>query len=174
MKKEIAKRSKELERGNDLFTADGDLEEGRRTALKEFEKSRNLAAHHSQMKYECHLKAKDAVLKGNGAIACYYADIAKLHSTKIELFNQMAAICIIDVHKYSHNNPDILDLHFLFIPEALECLDIFLDCHINNLRNRSHNSKEVYIITGRGRHSVGGVANIKSKVQNRLMDRKLR
>lgn len=143
-------------------------------ALEKFEESRNLAAHHSQLKYECHLKAKDAVVKGNGAIASYYADIAKLHSTKIELFNQMAANCIINVHKYTHNNPDILDLHYLFIPEALECLDIFLDCHINDLRNTSHNAKNVFVITGRGRHSIGGVANIKNKVQGRLMERNLR
>ncbi|GBP11270.1 NEDD4-binding protein 2 [Eumeta japonica] len=130
-----------------------------------FEESRNLAAHHCQLKAECYQKAKEAIWSGNGGAAIYYSQIANLHIKKIDVYNHRAANCIMDVHKSTQNNPDLLDLHYLYLIEALGCLDLFLDRHITGLRVTSRNYKHVFIITGRGKHSAGGVSTIKNKVK---------
>lgn len=149
-------------------------EDAKRLALREFEESRNLAAHHCQLKAECYQKAKEAIQSGNSGAAIYYSQIANLHKKKIDMYNHRAANCIMDVHKYTQNNPDLLDLHYLHLIEALGCLDLFLDRHITGLRSASRNYKHVFIITGRGKHSAGGVSTIKNKVKARLKERSLR
>lgn len=149
-------------------------DEAKRLALREFEESRNLAAHHCQLKAECYQKAKEAIQSGNSGAAIYYSQIANLHKKKIDMYNHRAASCIMDVHKYTQNNPDLLDLHYLHLIEALGCLDLFLDRHITGLRVASRNYKHVFIITGRGKHSAGGVSTIKNKVKARLKERCLR
>uniref|UniRef100_A0A1A9WE34 Smr domain-containing protein n=1 Tax=Glossina brevipalpis TaxID=37001 RepID=A0A1A9WE34_9MUSC len=142
--------------------------------LRKFEETRNLADHHRQLKNECYKKAQEAIVRGQGAVAPYYSQIAELHKKKIDMYNQVAANCIMEVHKYNQNNQDLLDLHYLYVAEALECLDIFLDRHITELRSSSDSSKNVFIITGRGLHSAGGVSTIKSKVKARLQERNLK
>ncbi|XP_065359324.1 NEDD4-binding protein 2 [Calliphora vicina] len=149
-------------------------DEAKRLALREFEESRNLAAHHCQLKAECYQKAKEAIQSGNSGAAIYYSQIANLHKKKIDMYNHRAANCIMDAHKYTQNNPDLLDLHYLHLIEALGCLDLFLDRHITGLRVASRNYKHVFIITGRGKHSAGGVSTIKNKVKARLKERCLR
>ncbi|XP_017049198.1 uncharacterized protein LOC108093584 [Drosophila ficusphila] len=149
-------------------------EEAKCAALRDFEETRNMAAHHSQLKAECYLKAKEAVQRGNGSVALYYSEIAKLHKQKIDVFNQRAANCIMEVHRHTQNNPDLLDLHYLHAIEAISCLDLFLDRHITVLRNSTRVYKHVFIITGRGLHSANGVSTIKIKVKSRLGERRLR
>ncbi|XP_039964438.1 NEDD4-binding protein 2 [Bactrocera tryoni] len=149
-------------------------EEAKRMALHDFEEMRNLAAHHSQLKAECYQKAKEAMQKGYSAVAVYYSQIANLHKMKLDMYNHRAANCIMDVHKYTQNNPELLDLHYLHVLEAIGCLDIFLDRHITGLRAISRNYKHIFIITGRGLHSTGGVSTIKNRVKIRLKERNLR
>ncbi|KAH8294055.1 hypothetical protein KR054_007843, partial [Drosophila jambulina] len=149
-------------------------EEAKCAALRDFEETRNLAAHHSQLKAECYLKAKQAVQRGNGNVALYYSEIANLHKQKIDAFNQRAANCIMEVHRHTQNNPDLLDLHYLHTVEAISCLDLFLDRHITVLRNCTRVYKHVFIITGRGLHSANGVSTIKNRVKSRLGERRLR
>lgn len=149
-------------------------EEAKCAALRDFEETRNLAAHHSQLKAECYLKAKQAVQRGNGSVALYYSEIAKLHKQKIDVFNQRAANCIMEVHRHTQNNPDLLDLHYLHAVEAVSCLDLFIDRHITVLRNCTRVYKHVFIITGRGLHSANGVSTIKNRVKARLGERRLR
>uniref|UniRef100_T1P902 Smr domain-containing protein n=1 Tax=Musca domestica TaxID=7370 RepID=T1P902_MUSDO len=149
-------------------------EAAKRLALKEFEEARNLAAHHCQLRAECYQKAKEAIQAGNGGAGLYYSQIANLHKQKIDMYNHRAANCIMNVHKYTQNNPDHLDLHYFHLLEAMACLDLFLDRHITSLRLASRNYKFVFIITGRGKHSAGGVSVIKSKVKARLEERCLK
>lgn len=149
-------------------------EEAKRLVLHDFEETRNFAAHHSQLKAECYLKAKEALQKGDNYVAVYYSQIANLHKKKIDMYNHRAANCIMEVHKYTQNNPDLLDLHYLHVLEATGCLDLFLDRHITNLRSLTKTYKHVFIITGRGLHSAGGVSTIKNKVKSRLKERSLR
>lgn len=162
------------ENDNNINGSSWSPEDAKRLALKEFEEARNLAAHHCQLRAECYQKAKEAVQAGNGGAGIYYSQIANLHKQKIDMYNHRAANCIMNVHKYTQNNPDHLDLHYLHLLEAMGCLDLFLDRHITSLRIASRNYKYVFIITGRGKHSAGGVAIVKAKVKARLEERSLK
>jgi hypothetical protein len=42
------------------------------------------------------------------------------------MYNHKAANCIMEVHNFTQNNPDMLDLHYLHLAEAIQCLDLFL------------------------------------------------
>lgn len=148
-------------------------EDVQRQALKIFEENRNMASHHSQMRAECFQKAKEAHQRSNPGVALYYSQIATLHKSKSEEFNHKAANSIMEVHDIRQNNPDYIDLHYLHTVEAAQCLDIFLDRHISKLRNSTRSYKYVFIITGRGLHSAGGVSTIKVKVKQRLKERRL-
>ena len=44
----------------------------------------------------------------------------------------------------------MLDLHYLHADEAIECLDIYLDRNISELKDAKRGFKYVFIITGRG------------------------
>lgn len=149
-------------------------DEAKRLALQDFEEYRNSAMHHHQLKMECYTKAQNAKQRGENQVALYYVQVANLHKIKVDMCNQKAANCIMEVHHYTQNNPDILDLHYLRVAEAIECLDIFLDKHINKLKLSSRNCKDLHVITGRGLHSAGGIPTIKHKVKGCLKDRNLK
>lgn len=150
-----------------------DIEEAKRVALKVFEENRNLAMHHSHLKAECYNKARDAFQRKQPGVAYYYINVANLHNTKIDTFNNNAANAIVEVHSYTQQNPDMLDLHYLHGDEAIECLDIYLDKHIKQLKDAVRGFKYVFIITGRGLHSTGGFSTIKHRVKCRLKQRSL-
>lgn len=147
--------------------------ESKRVALRDFEDSRNKAMHHTQLKAECYTKAKDAIQKGDTSVAVYYSQIANLHKNKIDMYNNQAANCIMEVHNLTNNNPDMLDLHYLHVVEAIQCLDIFIDKHIDRLRVLQQSHKHILVITGRGLHSAGGFSTIKQRTKFRLRERSL-
>lgn len=150
-----------------------DMEEAKRAALEDFEVNRNMAMHHSHLKAECYTKAKEAFQRRQQAVAHYYSNVANLHNTKIDWYNNKAANAIVEVHSYTQQNPDMLDLHYLHAGEAIECLDIFLDKHLKELKDLMKGYKYVFIITGRGLHSTGGFSTIKHRVKNRFRERNL-
>ena len=129
--------------------------------------------HHTQLKGECYTKAKDAIQRGNSGVALYYSQIANLHKNKIDIFNHKAANYMMEVHNLTQNNPDMLDLHYLHVAEAIECLDLFLDKHISKLKVLPQTYKYIFVITGRGLHSSGGFSTIKQKAKARLRERHL-
>lgn len=161
----MAKRNPEINRK--------DMEEAKKAALREFEENRNLSMHHAHLKAECFLKAREAIQRRQHAVAFYYSNIANLHNSKIDMYNNRAANAIIEVHSYNQQNREMLDLHYLHANEAIECLDLFLDTHIAELRSLKKGFKFVFVITGRGLHSAGGFSTIKHRVKNRFRDRKL-
>lgn len=58
-----------------------------------------------------------------------------------------------------------LDLHGLKVKEALDLISQIFSGHLNELsRKRPH----LFVITGRGIHSAGGVAKIKPCIENFL------
>lgn len=167
-------RSRSSSSNRSLETKKLSADEAKRLALKDFEDCRNSAQHHTQLKAECYAKAQTAMQRGDTQVALYYSQVAKLHKNKVDMYNQKAANCIMEVHNLTQNNPDIIDLHYLHVPEALECLDIFLDKHVNKLKMSPQNSRYLHIITGRGLHSAGGIPTVKHNVKNRLRDRNLK
>lgn len=150
-----------------------DIEEAKRAALHDFEENRNMAMHHSHLKAECYLKAREAFQRRQHCVALYYSNVANLHNSKIDTYNNKAANAIVEVHSYSQQNQDMLDLHYLHAAEAVECLDIFLDKHIKQLKELGKGFKYVFIITGRGLHSTNGISTIKQRVKGRFRERNL-
>ncbi|XP_058826150.1 uncharacterized protein LOC131686049 [Topomyia yanbarensis] len=142
--------------------------------LRTAEECRNLAQHHQELKNECHEKARNAIQRGMAGVAEYYAQIARLHRTKIDMFNSKASNAIMEVHKLTLNNVDVLDLHYLHSEEALRCLEIFLAEQAGRLKHRQQQYKELFIITGRGLHSADGIPIIKHRVKAMLRDLGLR
>ncbi|XP_055695999.1 uncharacterized protein LOC129797449 [Lutzomyia longipalpis] len=145
----------------------------RHIILEDFEENRNKASYHTQLKTECYQKAQDAIRKNMPGVAGYYTQVANLHKKKIEEFNHQAANCIVEAHNLKQNS-DMLDLHYLHVPEALVSLDLFLDRQINQLRTQKKPYKFVFVITGRGLHSIRGVATIKNNAKQRLAQRRLK
>lgn len=149
------------------------VEDAKRAALRDFEENRNLAMHHSHLKAECYNKAREAFQRKQTGVAYYYTTVANLHNTKIDTYNHKAANAIVEVHSYTQQDPNMLDLHYLHAVEAVECLDIYLDRHIKEIKEAKRGFKYVFIITGRGLHSTGGFSTIKHRVKCRLKERKL-
>jgi DNA-nicking Smr family endonuclease len=77
------------------------------------------------------------------------------------------------IHQKTQSTSSTLDLHYLNLVEASCLLDTFLDTQIERLRNVRKPFQELFIITGRGAHSINGVANIKIKTKSRLQERNL-
>ncbi|XP_065095502.1 NEDD4-binding protein 2 [Ochlerotatus camptorhynchus] len=142
--------------------------------LKTAEECRNLSQHHQELKNECHEKARNAIQRGMAGVAEYYAQVARLHRTKIDMYSSKASNAIMEVHKLTLNNVDVLDLHYLHSEEALRCLEIFLAEHARKLTHRRQQFKELFIITGRGLHSADGIPIIKHRVKAMLRDLGLR
>lgn len=153
------------------FSGSGDA---KRDALKDFEENRNKAMHHYQFRMECNQKAREASQKRNSEVAYYYLQVGKLHQQQLDYYNHLAANYIVEVHDLTHNNAELLDLHYLLVQEAIPCLEVFLDSHIVRLRRHKLPYKHIFLITGRGLHSAGGIPTIKMNVKNYLAKRGLR
>uniref|UniRef100_A0A182NRQ7 Smr domain-containing protein n=1 Tax=Anopheles dirus TaxID=7168 RepID=A0A182NRQ7_9DIPT len=138
------------------------------------EECRNLAQHHLDLKNECHEKARQAIQRNVPGLADYYSQIARLHRTKIDMYNSRASNCIMEVHKLKLNNAEVLDLHYLHSQEALRCLELFLAEHAEKLLNSQQRFKTLYIITGRGLHSADGKPIIKQRVKTMLRVKNIR
>lgn len=148
--------------------------DAKKDALLEFEENRNKAMHHHQLRQECYQKAREAGQKRNSEVAYYFLQIAKLHNYKFDHYNHLAANSIVNVHDLTHKNNELIDLHYLLVQEAIPCLEVFLDSHIMRLRRHKLPYKQIFIITGRGLHSVSGIPTIKVNVKNYLGKRGLR
>ncbi|XP_050068313.1 uncharacterized protein LOC126556833 [Anopheles maculipalpis] len=138
------------------------------------EECRNLAQHHLDLKNECHQRARQAIQRNVPGLADYYSQIARLHRTKIDMYNSRASNCIMEVHKLKLNNDAVLDLHYLHSQEALRCLELFLAEHASKLLNSQQRFKTLYIITGRGLHSADGKPIIKQRVKALLREKNIR
>lgn len=73
-----------------------------------------------------------------------------------------------------NDEDNTLDLHHLFVPEALQALDIFLEEQSRKLGKSNKRSAILYIITGRGARSNNGLSRIKPAVSKRLISRNIR
>ncbi|XP_053660500.1 uncharacterized protein LOC128709521 [Anopheles marshallii] len=138
------------------------------------EECRNLAQHHLDLKNECHEKARQAMQRNVPGLADYYSQIARLHRTKIDMYNSRASNSIMEVHKLKLNNDAVLDLHYLHSQEALRALELFLADNASKLLISQQRFKTLYIITGRGLHSADGKPIIKQRVIAMLRAKNIR
>lgn len=141
---------------------------------KSLDEVRQQIEFHRNSKQVCINKARDAIQAGQYSTANYYTNMCNLHKVKIDSYNNKAAAYTADIHEFTQSDANVLDLHYLSLSEAIQSLDIYLDRNINKLRAAKKPYKEVFVITGRGKNSVGGIPAIKIRAKKRLFERKLR
>lgn len=117
-------------------------------------------------------KAQDAYRKGLTEVAVFYSELARKQTQLYENANEMAASAFLNEHSNRLQSYDTLDLHYLYVKEAVSALDIFLDNNIHLLKGTSK-SQALFVITGRGKRSLNKVSKLKPAVITRLKKRKL-
>ncbi|XP_045769838.1 NEDD4-binding protein 2 isoform X2 [Maniola jurtina] len=137
---------------------------------------RDEAEKHLQSRNMNYQKAEEYIRRGITQVATYYNGIAAYHKEKYELANSMAAATLMQVHAANASDNATIDLHYLRVGEAKESVDLFIDTHIQKLRElQDRNSVKfhtLFFITGRGLHSSGR-PRIKPAVKKRLAERGL-
>lgn len=114
-----------------------------------------------------------AYQKGMTEVAIYYSGLAQKETDLYDQANGLAASMFLNEHSQKHQNYDTLDLHFLYVKEAIPALDMFLDNSVHLLKG-TNKTQFLFIITGRGKRSANGVSKIKPAVKARLKKRKIR
>lgn len=139
---------------------------------------REEAAKHFSRSNLSYQKAEEFTRRGMTEVAKYYSDDSAFHKSQYEQYNSIAAALIMQVHS-SNNDDSTIDFHYLRVDEAKEALDLFIDTHIQNMKEdlgrdiRASKSRRLFFITGRGLHSRG-LPKIKPAIIRRLEERGLR
>lgn len=98
----------------------------------------------------------------------------KLHTENIKAAHANAAEEFLSAQTFTQNGEDTLDLHNLFVREALEAVDIFLDYQIKKLNRSTKRSLVFYVITGYGARSNNRLGRIKPAVTKKLISKNIR
>lgn len=125
---------------------------------------------------ELYQKALQYYQKGMMEVAQFYSGLASLQTIYYDKANSLAAVTFLDEHAKRLQDFNTLDLHSLYVKEAIPALDMFLDRNINLLRTSTSNKNMEFlqIITGRGNRSTKGIPKIKPAVITRLTKRNIR
>ncbi|CAH2084872.1 unnamed protein product [Euphydryas editha] len=144
--------------------------------METVQRYRDQADKHLQSRNMNYQKAQDYIRRGMTQVATYYSDFANYHTMKYEQSNSMAAASLMQLHATKCPNNATIDLHYLRVREARESLDLFLDTHIQKLREMQDRNgikfHTLFFITGRGLHS-NGRPRVKPAVIKRLRERGL-
>ncbi|XP_006895479.1 PREDICTED: NEDD4-binding protein 2-like [Elephantulus edwardii] len=123
---------------------------------------------HQQKRMQCYSKAKEAYQMGRKSVAAFYAEQGRLHEQKMKEANHLAAVEIFEKVNSSLLPQNVLDLHGLHVDEAIAQLTAVLQRKSKEFRQSNNGKPYLSVITGRGNHSLGGVARIKPAVANYL------
>lgn len=134
------------------------------------EEFRAIANKHLQARQELFEKANRYHREGIFPVAVFYSNLA-VEQTK--LFDQANALAASALLASNRNNSHTLDLHNLYVKEAINALDIFLDSHIEELQNSRKSNCYLHIITGRGNNSKNGIPKVRPAVMKQLRNRRL-
>ncbi|XP_008194330.1 uncharacterized protein LOC103313264 isoform X1 [Tribolium castaneum] len=135
---------------------------------------RRKAQRHFDKKRQFHKIAHQCKENGEHSLADHYFKKAKLQARLAETANNNAAAVVLQENQARNFTKSTIDLHHLYVKEALEALDRFLDQEIQFLRNNSLKRGSLRVITGRGKHSANGIPKIKPAVIARLEERNLK
>ncbi|XP_044267376.1 NEDD4-binding protein 2-like [Tribolium madens] len=135
---------------------------------------REQAQQHLEKKRELNRIAHQYKQGGKYKLANEYFEAAKKQKQQHEEANRRAAAAFLKENYEKNPSNDTIDFHHLYVKEAVEVLDIFLDDQIGGLRDDNVKTKALSVITGRGKHSENGVPKIKPAVIERLIVRKLK
>lgn len=142
--------------------------------LKTVEDLRQDIQDHTEEQKACHAKAKQAIENKTYELATYLSNIAQFHKQKADEAKHEVANLMVGIHEKTQPSQTTIDLHYLNIIEAVTVLENFLDRNISRLRDTRKPYTDLFIITGRGKHSVNGIATIKNKTKDILNRRNLR
>nr|CAI5861177.1 unnamed protein product [Callosobruchus analis] len=166
IKEEVLQEMKDAQKSNN----NQEYEEVREAAFY-----REEANKYQKRREDLYKKAQEYHQKGMKEVAQFYSGLASQQKDYFERANSMAATAFLDEHFKRLQDFNTLDLHFLYVKEAIPALDMFLDRAINLLRSSKEKQSEyLQIITGRGKNSENGISRIKPVVQARLKKRDIK
>ncbi|KAL0276489.1 UNVERIFIED_CONTAM: hypothetical protein PYX00_004050 [Menopon gallinae] len=122
---------------------------------------------------DCCKQAQEAFRNKSYSVASYYSYIASLYKERIAEINRKSISLKLFDEEKNEVSPRLLDLHFLFVPEAVQIADMFLDHHISELSRRNLSSLDLFLITGRGQKSRFNKPKIKPAIKKRLQQRNI-
>ncbi|XP_045140093.1 NEDD4-binding protein 2 [Echinops telfairi] len=128
-----------------------------------YEDYRAEALLHQQKRMDYYMKANEAYQLGQKNVATFYAQQGSIHDQKMKEANHLAAVTIFASVNASLLPQNVLDLHGLHVDEAIAHLMAVLHQKTEEFR-QSGGKPYLSVITGRGNHSLGGVARIKPAV----------
>ncbi|XP_060102265.1 NEDD4-binding protein 2 [Heteronotia binoei] len=128
---------------------------------------------HQKEWQECLIKAGEAYRMGMKPVAAFYVQRGRLHEEKMKEANRDAAMQIFEKVNASLLPENLLDLHGLHVDEALDHLSRVLQEKTEEC-NQAGGKPYLYVITGKGNHSQGGVARIRPAVIKYLGSHKFR
>ncbi|KFD69144.1 hypothetical protein M514_02977, partial [Trichuris suis] len=121
------------------------------------------AFHHKSEREYNFKKAQDAYRMGMKSAAYHYAQQGHLHDRKCKDANRLAANAILEYRRSLHP-PTTVDLHGLYVPEALAA--------VSELLSNAGSNQTLKLITGKGSHSNDG-PKIRPAVVKYLRQKKL-
>ncbi|KAF2899995.1 hypothetical protein ILUMI_06188 [Ignelater luminosus] len=132
---------------------------------------REEASQHHQKHMELMQQAQQAYQRKQYAVAQFYSDLAKTHTQLYDQANNLAASAFLQEHSKKLENFHTIDLHYLYVKEAIAALDMFIDTNIRLLEGTDKRQENLFVITGRGKRSDQGRSRIKPAVMARLRKR---
>lgn len=112
--------------------------------------------------------------QGRRKVAGQYFKKADECRRQYEEANNRAAAAFLEENSRRNPRRDTIDLHRLYVKEAILELDKFLDNYILELIESGYQEKTLNVITGRGVHSIDGVPKVKPAVIKQLRQRGLK
>ncbi|GFY48334.1 NEDD4-binding protein 2 [Trichonephila inaurata madagascariensis] len=126
------------------------------TISSEARKLREIAADSYIQRQNCVQKAQNYYCRGMKTAASYYAQEGSDHAYNFKRANKEAAD-LITKERNSSLKPFVLDLHGLYVQEAIPALEKFLrDKKLEIQRKSQSGVVKISVITGQGLHSVQG------------------
>ncbi|KAH8107863.1 hypothetical protein BXZ70DRAFT_913025 [Cristinia sonorae] len=115
---------------------------------------------------QCFERSHQAYANGNGALAKELSNEGKRHQQEMDKLNKEASEWIF-VENNKDSNPNEVDLHGLYVKEAIT----YTDRAIQDARQRGES--EIHLIVGKGLHSRGGVAKLKPAIEDLIQKHSL-
>lgn len=124
------------------------------------------ANEHGDMMAQCFQQSHEAYARRDGALAKDLSNQGKEHQRKMEELNKQASDWIF-IENNKNSKPDEVDLHGLYVKEAITRADQSIQLA------KSNGHSQVKLIVGKGLHSQSGIAKIKPAIEELIQKHKL-